>query len=99
MLIRLVQTKVTRLRAKTKVSYQSQVHSISFLKVFINETEPGATGSWSNTCTANSFLLNDGVCDDITNTVECHFDLGDCCLEDKDLKYCLDCSCKLNCNF
>ncbi len=47
-----------------------------------------------STCTANSFLLGDGVCDDITNNEKCLFDEGDCCLgTESSLTYCKNCSC------
>ncbi len=31
-------------------------------------------------CGADSFMLNDGLCDEITNNELCHWDGGDCCL-------------------
>ena len=48
-------------------------------------------------CTALSFLIGDGVCDEATNTYRCLYDGGDCCKADseKDTKYCQDCTCKL----
>ncbi len=33
------------------------------------------------TCGANSFMLRDGVCDELTNTERCLWDGGDCCLD------------------
>ncbi len=36
-------------------------------------------------CGADSFMLRDGVCDELTNTALCHWDGGDCCL-DKSIK-------------
>ncbi len=46
------------------------------------------------TCSANSFLLGDGVCDEITNNERCFFDKGDCCLgTEESLKYCTSCTC------
>ncbi len=42
----------------------------------------------------NRILINDGVCDEVANIADCLFDGGDCCLEDKDTKYCQDCECK-----
>ncbi len=78
----------------TKDKYQ-----IDYCCSFLNLGTTGATGVWNTTsCTSNSFLLNDGVCDDVTNVKECLFDLGDCCLENKDRKFCLDCTCRVNCN-
>ena len=38
-------------------------------------------------------LLNNNVCDDIANTKECRFDGGDCCMENRDEIYCLNCDC------
>ncbi len=37
----------------------------------------------------------DGVCDDETNTEICKYDGKDCCMEDKSVKTCQDCTCYL----
>ncbi len=37
--------------------------------------------------------LQDGYCDDITNTKECLYDGGDCCCQDADFSYCSECNC------
>ncbi len=47
-------------------------------------------------CGANSFLLRDSVCDEVTNNRLCHFDGGDCCREAKNRAYCTNCSCLLD---
>ena len=47
-------------------------------------------------CSANSFLIKDGVCDDVTNVARCLFDGGDCCKKNKDTHLCLDCTCILS---
>ncbi len=53
------------------------------------------TSAWQDIgCSRNSYLIGDGVCDEITNNEMCLYDGGDCCLEDK-LTMCQDCSCKL----
>lgn len=36
---------------------------------------------------------NDGICDDINNEPECHFDGGDCCNENSHFGLCHDCVC------
>ncbi len=41
-------------------------------------------------------MLRDSVCDEATNTEECLFDGGDCCLEFKDRTLCQNCSCILS---
>ncbi len=47
-------------------------------------------------CSANSFLIGDGVCDEVTNNERCLFDNGDCCLDDDESKkYCTSCQCNL----
>ncbi len=52
-------------------------------------------------CSANSFMIGDGICDDVTNIRSCLFDDGDCCQpqgmnnEASALKFCQQCSCKL----
>ena len=38
-------------------------------------------------------LINDGYCDDITNTMICNYDGGDCCLSNIRTPYCTDCKC------
>ncbi len=50
----------------------------------------------NETCSAKSYLLADGVCDEVTNRERCFYDGGDCCLESykKDTKFCQDCSCR-----
>ncbi len=49
----------------------------------------------NNTCSANSFMLRDSVCDEATNIALCLYDGGDCCLEAKDTTLCKNCSCML----
>ncbi len=45
-------------------------------------------------CSANSFLIGDGVCDEVTNNEQCLFDRGDCCRQDAESrKYCSSCLC------
>ncbi len=45
-------------------------------------------------CSANSFLIGDGVCDEVTNNEKCLFDSGDCCRQDAESKkYCTSCLC------
>ncbi len=48
------------------------------------------------TCGADSFLLRDSVCDEVTNNRLCLYDGGDCCLEVKNRAYCTNCSCTLD---
>ncbi len=50
------------------------------------------------TCGADSFMLRDGVCDDVANIAKCLFDGGDCCQENKDKALCRDCICILKVN-
>ena len=47
-------------------------------------------------CGPDSFMIRDGVCDELTNTEQCLFDGGDCCLEKKIKELCRDCTCKVN---
>ncbi len=55
--------------------------------------------SMDNTsCSANSFMLRDSVCDEATNIETCLYDGGDCCLEAKVTKLCKNCSCILSVN-
>ncbi len=37
--------------------------------------------------------IGDSFCDDETNTEECDFDGGDCCLDEVDTDYCTICEC------
>ncbi len=40
-------------------------------------------------------MINDGVCDDVTNNKRCLYDGGDCCQAEKS-SFCQDCTCKLD---
>ena len=53
-------------------------------------------GRQDGPCSANSFMIGDRVCDEITNTKRCLYDGKDCCLEDKSTPYCKVCTCKLD---
>ncbi len=50
----------------------------------------------SSLCGSDSFMLRDGVCDEVTNIKACLFDGGDCCLEQKNEELCHNCMCKMN---
>ncbi len=50
-------------------------------------------------CTENRNTIGDGLCDVATNSEECGFDGGDCCLEEKSTALCqssCDCDMKLD---
>ena len=38
-------------------------------------------------------LVGDGYCNDVTNSQQCNFDHGDCCLLNVNTDYCSNCSC------
>ncbi len=40
-------------------------------------------------------MIADGVCDEATNTEQCSFDGGDCCLPHKSTPLCNDCTCRM----
>ncbi len=40
-------------------------------------------------------MINDGVCDELTNIENCLYDGGDCCLENKNEALCRVCTCQL----
>ena len=44
-------------------------------------------------CTANAAYVGDGICDENLNTQNCSYDFGDCCLPDKDTRFCSNCQC------
>ncbi len=46
----------------------------------MSETTRGMGGN-IEVCGADSFMLRDGACDELTNTEKCHWDGGDCCLD------------------
>ncbi len=58
-------------------------------------TRPEVRERDDSRCSANSFMIGDGVCDEATNTEECLFDGNDCCLENKNTDLCQDCFCRL----
>ncbi len=69
---------------------------IVFVVSVEKRTQEKETADNLTTCSANSFLLADGVCDDIVNNKRCFFDKGDCCLgTEESLKYCENCTCML----
>ena len=37
--------------------------------------------------------VNDGICDDVTNNIECYFDAGDCCGAAVITLFCNECIC------
>ncbi len=45
-------------------------------------------------CSADSFMIDDGVCDEATNNAMCLYDGGDCCLESKNKELCRECDCR-----
>ncbi len=45
-------------------------------------------------CSANSFMIADSVCDEVTNIERCLYDGGDCCKPDKSTPFCQDCTCR-----
>ena len=60
----------------------------------IRRTPKQGTIISSSGCDADSFMIRDGVCDEITNTERCLYDGGDCCKEDKSTELCNVCTCK-----
>ncbi len=46
-------------------------------------------------CSADSFMIDDGVCDELTNVERCLFDGGDCCRQNKTSTLCKVCTCKI----
>ena len=38
-------------------------------------------------------LVGDGYCDDVTNTADCNYDGGDCCLDAIQTNFCFNCIC------
>ncbi len=43
-------------------------------------------------------MLNDGICDEMTNNKRCLFDGGDCCRQEKSTPLCKVCTCRLEVN-
>ncbi len=46
-------------------------------------------------CSANSFMIGDGVCDELTNIERCQYDGGDCCLRNSSRSLCSVCICRM----
>ena len=69
-----------------------------FSDSFTRLTPPFLTSSANpeTDCSANSFMIGDGVCDEVTNTERCLYDGGDCCLEDKQTHLCRKCTCLMD---
>ncbi len=47
-------------------------------------------------CGSDSFMIQDGVCDDMTNHEACLFDGGDCCGDYVVTSVCVECICYQN---
>ena len=72
--------------------------SFTFLHLEFEDTDlPAIQNDESiSDCSKNSFMLNDGQCDDEVNTKQCRYDLGDCCLETREESVsCKKCECVL----
>ena len=41
----------------------------------------------------NQDWVGDGYCDDIVNNPECNYDDGDCCGDNANVQYCIECKC------
>ena len=41
----------------------------------------------------NPSLVGDGYCDDVTNSLDCNYDGGDCCGSFVNNQYCTECQC------
>ncbi len=54
-------------------------------------------GKDESRCGADGFMMRDGVCDELTNTPQCLWDGGDCCLgrTKKDTTMCKICTCRV----
>ena len=54
-------------------------------------------GNYAENCLSHIFWaigsVGDGICHDHFNIKSCFFDGGDCCLEEKDMSKCNDCTC------
>ncbi len=61
------------------------------------ETEKTFGGKDETRCGLDSFMMRDGICDELTNIERCFFDGGDCCFEvgKKDTSMCKICTCKM----
>jgi hypothetical protein len=55
-------------------------------------TEPPAPTPTSPECIHKNWI-EDGQCDDATNTPECNFDGGDCCGVNVNTEHCTECQC------
>ena len=61
-------------------------------KAFLFSGDPETTTENPGICSKPQWV-NDGFCDDITNTIECNFDGGDCCGIYINTYYCDVCTC------
>ena len=62
-------------------------------KCFFNQLDDGLGGCSLLLAPHENQWVGDGICDDITNIIECDYDGGDCCMSDIDTQYCTKCSC------
>ena len=62
------------------------------MKFFFPEKSDASEETLQKLC-PYEFLMNDGICDDKSNTYQCDFDGGDCCRKDSIMDLCLQCQC------
>ena len=67
--------------------------------LFYNMTFPPSELITSTTeksfCSNHDLWISDGQCDDESNTIDCQYDGGDCCLPNSTLIFCMKCICHL----
>ena len=87
---------VSKIKQKAKYSPENNQDFLIFMnqsinQIFFNQLD-GLGG-----CPSMDQWVGDGICDDITNNIECNYDGGDCCLSDIILEvntnYCTECLC------
>ena len=62
-----------------------------------NEEGGGGTATFSPSTCEYPHFINNGYCEDFSNTEECEFDGGDCCLEEIITTSCEVCMCYNSC--
>ena len=59
----------------------------------VDPTTPTTTSEGPGIGCENSWI-GDNFCDDVNNNAGCNYDGGDCCGDDVDTTYCIECNCK-----
>ena len=79
----------------TVINASSIISTTHCVKVYLNKSyfQKKILYPYLDPCDYYNDWIGDGLCDDVTNLVECNHDGGDCCGDDVKTTYCEVCEC------